>query len=146
MSDEYRVRFARWRHDRPFWGGTILSLAGPVIAAVPLDLAARFGMGTTSFVLVGLLCAGIVFLAGVLSIARPQYAAQSGAIGVLFATVSIYGALGGFGLGTFLGMLGGSLCIAWVPADAVWDRPSTDSDSVLTRIRSWCRFVVTSLS
>lgn len=143
--DDRRVRFAEWRRDRPFWGGTTLTFAGLVIAVVPLELAARFRMVTNYFVLVGLLFAIPVVLSGVLALVRPQYAEYCGAVGIVFAIASIFGALGGFGVGTVLGMLGGSLCIAWVHPDATVDR-STKSESTLGRIRSRCRGVVDALS
>ncbi|WP_226004232.1 DUF6114 domain-containing protein [Natrinema salinisoli] len=146
MNDERLVRVSEWRDDRPFWGGTILTVAGIVIAIVPLTLAFRFGMGTSPYVLVGLSSAGFVSLAGIFSLRRPDRADYLGAVGILFAVVSIFGALGGFGLGTVLGMVGGSLCIAWVPDDAAADDPSPETESVLSRLRSRCRGVVDSLS
>lgn len=146
MTDERLLRVGDWREDRPFWGGTMLILAGLVIAVVPLDLAFRFGMGTTLYVVVGLSSAGLVSLSGILSLRRPEHADYFGAVGILFAVVSIFGALGGFGLGTGLGMVGGSLCIAWVPDDAPADDPSPETESVLSRLRSCCRGAVDSLS
>lgn len=145
MRDDYRTRFADWRSDRPFWGGTVLTLAGLIIAAVPLHLAARLSMVTNYLVFAGVVFAVPVSLAGMLSIVRPQYATYFGIGGILFAIVSLVGALGGFGLGTLLGMLGGSLCIAWVPDDET-DGPSAESTSALARIRSRCRGVVDGLS
>ncbi|QLG49208.1 DUF6114 domain-containing protein [Natrinema halophilum] len=146
MSTDYRVRFAEWRRDRPFWGGTMLALAGLIIAIVPLTFVFRFGMVSTRFVLVGLLSAGIVTVSGVFSLVRPAYASRFGVVGTLFAIVSIVGALGGFGLGTILGMVGGSLCIAWVPTTAATKDPSSDTESMLSRIRTHCRDVIDALS
>ncbi|WP_211290226.1 DUF6114 domain-containing protein [Natrinema ejinorense] len=146
MIDDRRSRFADWRRERPFWGGIVLTLAGLVIAAVPLDLVIRFAMVRNYVVFVGLVLAVPVLVSGLLSLAYPQYATYFGAVGIAFAIVSIFGALGGLGIGTFLGMVGGSLCIAWVPADAATDGPSGFADAVPTRIRSWCRGVVDSLA
>ncbi|MDF9744632.1 DUF6114 domain-containing protein [Natrinema salsiterrestre] len=146
MNDERLIRVSVWRDERPFWGGTILTIAGLVIAVVPLTLAFRFGMGTTPYVLVGLSSAFLVSLSGILSLRRPERADYFGAVGILFAVASIFGALGGFGLGTVLGMVGGSLCLAWVPADGAADDPSPETESVLSRLRSRCRGAVDSLS
>lgn len=129
MSGSRRARFADWRRDRPFWGGVVLTVAGLVIAAVPMELAVRFSMVTDYVVFAGLVFAVPVALSGVFSIVRPQYAAYFGAGGIVFAIASIVGALGGFGLGTVLGIVGGSLCIAWVPDEATDDR-STETESV----------------
>lgn len=145
MRGSRRARFADWRRDRPFWGGIVLTVAGLLIAAVPLNLAFQLSMVTTSLVFAGAVFAVPVSVAGVLSIVRPQSATYYGIVGMLFAIASLVGALGGFGLGTLLGMLGGSLCIAWIPEDAT-DDPSTETDSVLAEIRSRCRGVVDSLS
>lgn len=145
MSGSRRVRFADWRRDRPFWGGIVLTLAGLVIAIVPLELAIRFSMVTNYVVVAGTLFAVPVALSGVFSIVRPQYAVYSGVVGIAFSITSIVGALGGFGIGTFLGMLGGSLCIAWVP-EKTTDDPTTGTTSLLTETRSYCRNVVDRLS
>jgi hypothetical protein len=146
MRDERLLRVSDWRDDRPFWGGTILTLAGLVIAIVPLDLAFRFGMATSHYVGIGLSLAAVVSLSGILSLVRPECADYLGAVGILFAVTSIFGALGGFGFGTLLGMVGGSLCIAWIPDDATADEPSPESESLMTGLRSRCRRAVDFLS
>lgn len=146
MNNERLIRVSEWRADRPFWGGTILTVAGLVIAVVPLTLAVQFGMGTTRYVLVGLSSAVFVSLSGIVSLLRPDRADSLGAVGILFAVASIFGALGGFGLGTLLGMVGGSLCIAWAPADAAATDPSPETESVLGRLRSRCQEAADSLS
>lgn len=136
MSGDRWARFADWRRDRPFWGGIALTIAGAVIAAVPLELAIRFSMVTNSVVFVGLLFAVPVAVSGLLSISRPERATYFGVVGIAFAIVSIFGALGGFGLGTILGILGGSLCIAWVP-DETSGEPSAETESASTDPRSY---------
>lgn len=145
MSGERLVRFADWRRDRPFWGGIVLTLAGMVIAIVPLELAIRFSLVTNYVVFAGLLFAVPVALSGVFSIVRPQYAAYFGVVGIVFAIASVFGALGGFGVGTILGILGGSLCIAWVP-DGTSDDPSTETESAQAEPRSYWGALVNILS
>lgn len=112
---DYRSRFGSWKRQRPFWGGLLLVLSGLVIAIIPLDLALKFALVPTDFAFVGLIFAIFVVLSGVFALYQPQLAGFFGAAGILVAIVSIFGALGGFVIGTLVGILGGSLCVAWEP-------------------------------
>ncbi len=116
-----RGRFANWRRDRPFWGGFTLTLAGLVIGIIPLDLALKFALIPTSFAFVGLVFAVFVVLCGVFATVQPQFASFFGAAGILLSVASLFGALGGFGVGTILGITGGSLCVAWVHPEEIED-------------------------
>lgn len=111
----YRSRFGAWKRQRPFWGGVLLTLSGLIIAIIPLDLALKFALVPTDFAFVGLIFAIFVVLSGVFALYQPQFAGFFGAAGILVAIVSIFGALGGFVVGTLVGILGGSLCVAWEP-------------------------------
>ncbi|WP_254535103.1 DUF6114 domain-containing protein [Halomarina litorea] len=111
----YRSRFGAWKRQRPFWGGSLLVLSGLIIAIIPLDLALKFALVPTDFAFVGLIFAVFVVLSGVFALYQPQFAGFFGAAGILVAIISIFGALGGFVVGTLVGILGGSLCVAWEP-------------------------------
>ncbi|HEY2421257.1 MAG TPA: DUF6114 domain-containing protein [Neobacillus sp.] len=109
-----RIRFKNWRARRPFWGGFLSILSGLIILWVPMQLyevAATPG----SMIVVGLLLGGITLLMGVLSYIMPKLSTLLGILAILASTLSIMGALGGFLIGTILGIIGGSFCIAWKP-------------------------------
>ncbi|MDY7082496.1 MAG: DUF6114 domain-containing protein [Halobacteria archaeon] len=115
--NERRRRFREWRSERPFWGGTILIIAGIVIGAIPLEIASAFaGVPGSSAMLIsvlGLVFAFFTILSGVIALYRPKLSTIAGGVGIVVAVLSIIGALGGLFLGTILGIIGGSLCIAW---------------------------------
>ncbi|MGA9400852.1 DUF6114 domain-containing protein [Haladaptatus sp.] len=113
----YRTRFASWRHDRPFWGALLVILAGLVIGIIPAQLAITFALVPSTFMFAGLVFAVFVFLSGVFALLRPEFAEFFGAAGILLSIASIFGALGGFGVGMILGTLGGALCVAWEPPE-----------------------------
>ena len=125
----YRARFQTWKRARPFWGGLLLTLSGLVIGIIPLDLAIAFALIPTEFAFVGLIFAIFVVLCGVFALVKPELADFFGAAGMLISIISIFGALGGFVVGTLLGILGGSLCIAWTgpggePTESTTEQPS----------------------
>jgi hypothetical protein len=108
--------FRRWRRARPFWGGLLLLIAGLELffsANLTLgDLEVHFGPeGFLSYLLPLLL-----ILSGVLTWVTPGQRLFYGVVGLLTAVYSLIGLnLGGFGLGMFLGIIGGALVLAWAP-------------------------------
>ena len=131
-----RKRFAAWRRERPFWGGLILLLAGLVIAYIPLNLAMSIPLIPNHFAYIGLVFAAFVILCGIFTIVQPELATFFAAAGILLSIASIFGALGGFGVGTFLGIVGGSLVIAWEHPDERSDDDGSDRErsSILSRL------------
>lgn len=113
MARTYRARFADWRSERPFWGGVIMILAGTLIGYIPLNLAMSVPLVPSHFAYAGLIFAVVVVLCGAFAIVQPTLATFFGIVGILVSIISIFGALGGFGIGTLLGILGGSLIVAW---------------------------------
>ncbi|MFB6143157.1 MAG: DUF6114 domain-containing protein [Halorientalis sp.] len=116
VLDRYR-RFQRWRHERPFGGALVLLLSSVVIGYMPLVVAIQtllLGGGRTAF---SLLFALAVALSGVGALVRPARSSLFGAAGSVFAILSLFTTLGGFFVGTVLGFVGGSLCVAWAPED-----------------------------
>ncbi|WP_458209117.1 DUF6114 domain-containing protein [Haladaptatus sp. NG-SE-30] len=109
----YRSRFASWRHKRPFWGGLLVLLGGLVIGIIPAELAMKFALVPSTFMFAGLVFAVFVTLCGIFALLRPEFAEFFGAAGILLSIASIIGALGGFGIGMMLGVLGGAMCVAW---------------------------------
>ncbi|HET7522307.1 MAG TPA: DUF6114 domain-containing protein [Bacillales bacterium] len=120
-------KFKLWRNRRPFWGATLTFLAGLLILYIPVQMyAIAFAPG--SFAFVGLLFGGLILIIGALSYLYPQFSTVFGVMTIFLSVLSIMGALGGFIVGTLLGITGGSLLIAWraetVPAktDRHWDQ------------------------
>ncbi len=104
--------FKKWRNKRPFWGAALTVLAGLLILYIPIHLfAIAFIPG--SLVFLGFLFGGLTLIIGILAFIFPQFSTVFGIITVFLSVLSIMGALGGFLIGTILGIIAGSLCIAW---------------------------------
>ena len=64
--------------------------------------------------IVGVLAGTIVILAAVMLLRKPKKRSTWGSLIILFSLFSIYGAaMGGFGIGIILGLIGGLLAITW---------------------------------
>jgi hypothetical protein len=106
--------FRRWRRGRPFWGGVVLILSGlELFWSANQDLAGmtvHFGpQGFLSYVI-----PGIMVLCGLLTLLTPQQRLFYGIVGACTAVFALIGLnLGGFFLGTLLGMFGGALSVSW---------------------------------
>lgn len=107
-------KFKRWRNERPFWGATLTLLAGLLILYIPMQLyAIAFLPG--SFAFIGFLFGGLVVMLGIFAYIYPQWSTIFGVMTLFLSVLSIMGALGGFFVGTIIGICGGSLLIAWQP-------------------------------
>jgi hypothetical protein len=98
-------------HRGPIAGPLVVVLAGVVIAAVPLlfgDTLAVFGADGAPVVGVGIV--------GVVAPLRPSLTTELGTVAIVLSLLSVFGALGGLVVGLLLGVVGGSLCVAWKPA------------------------------
>ncbi|WP_435332995.1 DUF6114 domain-containing protein [Haloarchaeobius sp. TZWWS8] len=136
-----RERFAAWRAERPFWGGAVLTLGGLIIGIIPLDLALRFTLVPNHFGFVGLIFAILVTICGLTATFKPELSTPAGATGILFSLASLFGALGGFLIGMFLGALGGSLCVAWRPP-AELEEVRENRPGLVTRVKRATNSVV----
>lgn len=124
-------KFKQWRNQRPFWGATLTIFAGMMILYIPVHLyAIAFIPG--SLIFVGFLFGGLTLLLGVLSYIYPQFSTVLGTIVIFLSVLSIMGALGGFLIGTILGIIGGSLLVAWEKAEltVVYNLKSEDNETV----------------
>lgn len=122
-----RPAFARWRRQRPFTGGVLLILAGLVIGYVPSQFAGALFLLGKSFTMIGVIFAVLVLMCGVMAITSPEYADLVGTAGVVFSILSIFGALGGFGIGLLLGVVGGNLAASWKPPEPPVEPPANGS-------------------
>ena len=116
MTSTYskRERFKNWRARRPFWGATLCILSGLIILWVPAKLY-ELAVAPGSILFVGFFLGGLTLLMGVLSYIMPRLSTLLGVLAIFASVLSIMGALGGFFIGTILGIIGGSMLIAWKP-------------------------------
>jgi len=109
-----RVRFKNWRARRPFWGAALCILSGLIILWVPATLY-EVAAAPGSIIFVGFFLGGLTLLMGVLSLILPRLSTLLGVLAIFSSVLSIMGALGGFLIGTILGIVGGAMLIAWKP-------------------------------
>lgn len=66
--------------------------------------------------LVGLVFGAIVIISAIMLNKKPQEHTTWGTLIIIFSAVSIFtGAMGGFGIGLILGLIGGILAVTWKP-------------------------------
>ncbi|WP_239516114.1 MULTISPECIES: DUF6114 domain-containing protein [unclassified Streptomyces] len=108
-------RWRRWRRGRPFWGGLFAILAGAEICALPLaplKIMLQQGVAGIPSVLMGV----VMIVLGLTAWFSPAQRALAGVLTTLIATAAlVLSNLGGFLIGTLLGILGGGLMFAWQP-------------------------------
>jgi hypothetical protein len=64
----------------------------------------------------GLLVGALLVTMGLLQLFSPSHALVAGSIALVLSFASVLVALGGYGVGVFLGIIGSALGIAWRPA------------------------------
>ncbi|MEV6678123.1 DUF6114 domain-containing protein [Streptomyces erythrochromogenes] len=110
-----RQRWRRWRRSRPFWGGLFAILAGAwicVLPLAPLKVMLQQGVAGIPSVLMGI----VMVVLGLTAWFSPSQRALAGVLTTLIATAAlVLSNLGGFLIGTLLGILGGGLMFAWQP-------------------------------
>lgn len=107
-----KMPFKYWKNTRPFWGATLSLLSGLLILWIPVQLyIIAFVPG--SFAFVGLLFGGMIILLSILAYIYPNASTIFGVFIIFLSVLSIMGALGGFLLGTLIGIFGGAFCIGW---------------------------------
>jgi hypothetical protein len=109
--------FRAWRRSRPFWAGVLLIIAGAELLLIPLPIhdmgvILHIGVGGVSGILIG----AVLILIGLLLWFHPAQHIFYSIVAVLLALAALIASnLGGFLLGTLLGIIGGSLGFAWMP-------------------------------
>ncbi|EKP95558.1 long-chain-fatty-acid--CoA ligase [Thermaerobacter subterraneus] len=106
--------FRAWKAQRPFWGATLSLIAGFLILWMPLNLF-PFAFLPDTLIFLGYLFSGLVIATAIAGFLLPAASTYLGILVILFSIVSIFGALGGLFVGAILGILGGSLMVAWQP-------------------------------
>lgn len=109
------LRWREWRRSRPFWGGLMAILAGAeicVIPLAPLKVMLQQGIAGIPSILMGLL----MVVLGLSAWFAPHYRSLAGFVTVMIAVAAlVMSNLGGFLIGTLLGVIGGSAIFAWKP-------------------------------
>src|SRR5215469_5731305 len=110
-------RYRAWRRSRPFWAGIWLIIAGAELLLIPLPVQhmgviLHIGIGGISGILIG----AILIALGLLLWFHPAQRLFYSIVAVLLAVAALVASnLGGFLLGTVLGIIGASLGFAWMP-------------------------------
>ncbi|WP_306507352.1 DUF6114 domain-containing protein [Corynebacterium sp.] len=116
-----RARFKKWRAERPFIPGLLLILSGIVIA-MPAYFTVKISdllvMISTVSGVSTLLIGALQVMFGLGAWFRPATATYLGVLGIIVAVIAVPTSnLGGFLIGSVLGIVGGALALAWEPSD-----------------------------
>lgn len=114
--ERHRSRFYTWRKRRPFFGGLMIVLGGlELFFSGQLDLGnihLQLGIEGMQTTILPFAMAAL----GVLIIAMPQHRVFYGIIALAIAVYAIIGVnLGGFIIGSVLGIIGGISAVSWLP-------------------------------
>lgn len=115
-----RLAFRSWRRSRPFWGGVWAILGGTVIDYVPATAFKFFFVANPSLVLGVLVGALVAFFGLMLWFARPLRTLLGVVILLLSLGSFLTSDFGGLLVGMLMGLVGGSLALAWVPTKVTW--------------------------
>ncbi|WP_392961701.1 DUF6114 domain-containing protein [Streptomyces sp. LN245] len=114
-SRDLRDSFRRWRANRPFWGGLLLTLAGAEILLTEkasLKVVLHIGMQG----LAGYLLPTVMLLCGLLILFNPAQRLFYSLLGILLSLGTwVTSNLGGFFIGLLLGAVGSCLAFGWLP-------------------------------
>src|SRR5690625_6172548 len=81
-------KFKQWRNKRPFWGATLLLLAGLMILYIPLHLY-EIAFIPGSFVFVGFIFGCLLLIIGVLAYIYPAFFIVFGILVIILSVFSI---------------------------------------------------------
>jgi len=82
----------------------------------PFGMMGGLGYGFGVLGVVGLVFGIIVIVSAIMLNSRPEQHSTWGILIVIFSVLSVFGsAMGGFGVGLILGLIGGILAITWKP-------------------------------
>jgi hypothetical protein len=108
-----RSWFRAWRRTRPFWGALWLIVAGAwIIYWMSFDIGIALTGGWSYSA--GYVMGGALIMFGLVTWLAPHYKSLSGIVAFLIALGAFPTAnLGGFVLGSVLGIIGGSMIWSW---------------------------------
>jgi hypothetical protein len=117
MPEFTRAGLREWSGQRPWLGGLLTIAGGMLIAAIPnSDFSVVILPGLAG--LSGLFLGTLIIACGLFLLFSPQIHGLIGLATVMLSLVAfITSNLGGLIIGMLLGIIGGSMGFAWVPAD-----------------------------
>ncbi|WP_393916615.1 DUF6114 domain-containing protein [Halostreptopolyspora alba] len=108
------LRWRRWRHSRPFWGGLLMIAGGVELALLPLG---PLEVGVAGVALAGMptyMLALFVIALGAITWFTPQQHTITGILGGICALGSlVLSNLGGLFIGALLLLAGSGIAFAW---------------------------------
>jgi hypothetical protein len=125
-----RTRLGRWYRGRPFIGGLLIVLAGiEIILSSQLDLGnIQIQVGIEGMQAMILPIA--LMTLGTLIVAMPAHRIFYGVMALAFSIYALVGVnLGGFLIGTLIGIVGGVVSVSWMPRHASAVGPTESWDS-----------------
>ncbi|MGI5378994.1 DUF6114 domain-containing protein [Streptomyces sp. CA-251387] len=107
--------FRRWRADRPFWGGLLLTLGGAeILLTMKASMKVVLHVGMQG--LAGYLLPALMLLLGLLIVFNPAQRLFYSITAVLLSLGTwLTSNLGGFFVGLLLGVVGSCLAFGWLP-------------------------------
>ncbi|WP_176733188.1 DUF6114 domain-containing protein [Streptomyces agglomeratus] len=112
---DLRRRLRAWRRTRPFWGGLLLMLGGTELLLVPLSpLTVLVSLGLGGLAAIGI---GLALIAAGLFLWFLPHTRHYVSVHALLLSVLSFAAtnLGGFVVGTVLGIAGSAMGFGWTP-------------------------------
>lgn len=123
-----RERFKAWRKQRPFIPGLLLIVAGIIMLApayFTLQVSDLLVMIATISGVSTLLIGAALIMFGIGTWLQPYAAPYLGVMGILVSIIALPTSnLGGFFIGSLLGVIGGALALAWEREPSLIDEPS----------------------
>lgn len=116
----HRIQY--WCDQRPCWGAFCVLIASILILWEPVSVLQN-DISPTNTAWAGILVGGLLLVMGLVELFAPGHALVAGAACVILSLVSLITALGGFGIGMLLGIIGSSYVIAWQPERKARKRP-----------------------
>lgn len=110
-------RFREWRSTRPFAGGLLMLLSGVIMVApayFTVQISDLLVMISTISGVSTLLIGALLIMFGLGTWLQPYAAAYLGVLGIIVSIVAVPTSnLGGFFVGSLLGIIGGALALGW---------------------------------
>ncbi len=110
-----------WGGYRGGYGGWGYGMMGPGFGMMGpgFGMMGGLGYGFGLLGIVGLVFGVIVLISALMLNSRPEQHSTWGTLILIFSVLSIFGsAMGGFGVGLVLGLIGGILAITWKPTES----------------------------
>lgn len=114
---EHRRRFRRWRHTRPFWAGLLVIVAGILLISYPIGPWPQMvALGSAAFT--GMAIGLILIIGGLFLWFAPHQRLFLSLVLMICSILALVASnLGGFLVGTALGMLGSAMAFGWREGD-----------------------------